>query len=122
MISSSIKLQNKNVKNNKRFLNGVDVLPFNKMEIKILDDKKNKLMVEIKGVDHTLCNAIKREMWNDNQVKVATYSINHPQIGVPKMIVETDGKVSPRNALLSAVQRLQKNNAKFKKNFTKEAR
>ena len=92
------------------------------MEIKILDDKKNKLMVEIKGVDHTLCNAIKREIWNDNHVKVATYSINHPQIGVPKMIVETDGKVSPRNALLSAVQRLQKNNTKFKKNFTKEAR
>jgi hypothetical protein len=34
------------------------------------------------------------------------------------MIVETDGEESPRNALINAVQRLQKNNAKFKKEFS----
>ncbi|MEK6827802.1 MAG: DNA-directed RNA polymerase subunit L [Nanoarchaeota archaeon] len=92
------------------------------MEIKILDDKKNKLLIEVKGTDHTLCNAIKTELWNDKHVKIATYSIRHPQISVPQIIVETDGEESPKNALINAVQRLRKNYSKFKKEFIKELR
>ena len=88
-----------------------------KMEIKILDDKKNKLIVEVKGADHTLCNALKSELLNDKHVKIATYSIRHPQISVPQMIVETDGDISPKNATINAVQRLHKVNEKFKKEF-----
>ncbi len=88
------------------------------MEVKILDDKKNKIILEIKGVDHTLCNALKAELWNDKHVKIATYSIRHPQISIPQVIVETDGEVSPKNALINAVQRLHKNNEKFKKEFS----
>ena len=92
------------------------------MEIKILDDKKNKLIFEIKGADHTLCNIIKTELWNDKHVKIATYSIRHPQISVPQMIVETDGEEVPRNALINAIDRLHKLNSKFKKEFVKEAK
>ena len=94
----------------------------NKMEIKILDDKKNKVILEVKGADHTLCNAIKAELWSDKHVKIATYSIRHPQISVPQIIVETDGEESPRNALINAVQKLHKTNEKFKKEFLKEIR
>jgi len=92
------------------------------MEIKILDDKKNKLIAEVKGADHTLCNILKSELWNDKHVKTATYSIRHPQISVPQMIVETDGELSPKNAIINAVQRLHKTNEKFKKEFLKEIR
>ena len=92
------------------------------MEIKILDDKKNKIIIEVKGADHTLCNALKTELWNDKHVKIATYSIRHPQISVPQVIVETDGEESPRNALINAVQKLHKTNEKFKKEFLKEIR
>ena len=89
----------------------------NKMEIKILDDKKNKLMIETKGIDHTLCNSLKAELYNDKHVKIATYSIRHPQISVPQMIIETDGEISPKNATINAVQRLHETNEKFKKEF-----
>ena len=92
------------------------------MEIKILDDKKNKIMIEVNGVDHTMCNALKSELYNDKHIKVATYSIRHPQISNPMLIVETDGEESPRNALINAVDRLQKTNTKFRKEFSKEAR
>lgn len=92
------------------------------MEIKILDDKKNKIILEVKGADHTLCNAIKAELWNDKHVKIAAYSIRHPQISVPQIIVETDGEESPKNALMNAVQKLHKTNEKFKKEFLKEIR
>lgn len=87
------------------------------MEVKILNDKKNKLIIEVEGSDHTLCNALKSELWNDKHVKVATYSIRHPQISMPQIVVETDGEESPRNALMNAVERLHKTNAKFKKEF-----
>lgn len=93
-------------------------LSVTKMEIKILDDKKSKLIIEIKGTDHTLCNALKKELWNDKHVKIATYSIRHPHISVPRMIVETDGEESPKNALINAVERLHKTNTKFKKEFS----
>ena len=92
------------------------------MEIKILDDKKSKMIIEVKDTDHTLCNALKTELWNDKHVKIAAYSIRHPQISVPQMIVETDGDESPRNAMINAVERLHKSNAKFKKEFLKEVR
>jgi len=88
------------------------------MEIKVLDDKKNRLIMEVKGVDHTFCNILKTELYNDKHVKIATYSIRHPQISVPQVIVETDGEVSPKNALINAVQRLHKINEKFKKEFS----
>jgi len=88
------------------------------MEVKILDDKKNKLVLEVKGADHTLCNALKAELWNDKHVKIATYSIRHPQISVPQIIVETDGEVSPMNVIINAVQRLHKTYEKFKKEFS----
>ena len=88
------------------------------MEIKILDDKKNKFVIEVKGADRTLCNALKTELWSDKHVKIATYSIRHPQISEPQMIIETDGEESPRNALINAVERLHKINARFKKEFS----
>ena len=92
------------------------------MEVKIIDDKKNKLIIEVKGADHTLCNALKTELYNDKHVKIATYSIRHPQISMPQVIVETDGEESPRNALMNAAERLHKINARFKKEFLKEVR
>ena len=88
------------------------------MEIKTIDDKKNKLIIEVKGADHTLCNMLKSELWNDKHVKVTTYSIRHPQISVPQIIVETDGEESPKNALINAVERLHKINAKLRKEFS----
>lgn len=92
------------------------------MEIKILEDKKNKIIFESEGLGHTFCNVLKKELWNDGHVKVATYSVRHPLVSNPKMIVETDGSLTAKNALLAAVQRLKKASEKFKKEFSKEVR
>lgn len=91
------------------------------MEIKVLEDKKNRLYFEVIGAGHTLMNALKAELYNDKSVKAATYAVRHPEISNPKMIVETDG-ADPRKSIQSAVQRLKKSNDKFKKAFTKEVK
>ncbi len=92
------------------------------MELKILEDKKNRLTFESEGLGHTICNVLKKELWNDSHIKVATYSIRHPQVSKPKMIIETDGSETPKAALLAAVQRLKNVSEKFKKEVSKEVK
>ena len=84
------------------------------MEIKVLEDKKNKFVFEIDEMGHTFLNSLKTELWNDDHVKVATYAIKHPQVSKPKFILETDGDESPKVALSSAVGRLKRLSDKFR--------
>ena len=86
------------------------------MEIKIISEKGNKLEFEIDESVGFL-NALKKELLNDSSVKVATYSVKHPLVGKPKMIIEAD---DPRKALTAAAQRLKKLNAKFVGDVKKE--
>ncbi len=83
------------------------------MEINILEDKKNKLIFEIKGEDHTISNMLRKELWTDSHVKAAAYNIDHPLVGQPKFILQTDGE-DPRKVLQAAAKRIQKQLAKFK--------
>ena len=89
------------------------------MEIKVLEESKTKMVFELAGSDHTLCNALAKELYTDDKVKAASYAIKHPSIGIPHMVVETSGK-SPRDALVDAAKRLQKNCEKFKDAAEKE--
>ena len=88
------------------------------MEIKIVSEKGNKLEFEIDESVGFL-NALKKELLNDNSVKVATYFVKHPLVGKPKMIIEAD---NPKKALTSAAQRLKKLNSKFAADVKKEVK
>ena len=83
------------------------------MEINILEEKKDKIIFEIKGEGHTLSNALRKELWNDEHVKSAAYAIEHPLIEIPRFIVDTDG-ADPRKTLLAAAKRVQKDLEKVK--------
>ncbi len=89
------------------------------MDINILEDKKSRLVFEIHGEDHTFCNILREELWNDKSVKVAAYNISHPLVGIPKFIVETDSKEDPKKALADAVSRLKKKDADLLKQVKK---
>jgi len=89
------------------------------MKLKIIEDKKNKLIFELGGETHTFCNALKQELWNDKHIKVASYNIAHPLVGVPKFVIETDGNEKPKKALTEAAKRLKNVSDKFKTAFTK---
>lgn len=82
------------------------------MEIKVIEKSKKKLVFELIGADHTFSNSLKKELWNDKSVKVSAYSIDHPLIGIPKFIIETNEK-EPEKALIDAAKRLQKKNETF---------
>ena len=86
------------------------------MELNILEEKKSRMVFELMGEDHTFCNALTSELWSTKSVKTAAYNIEHPLVGIPKIIVETDSNTSPKKALKSAVSSLEKKNKEF---FTK---
>ncbi|MBD3163954.1 DNA-directed RNA polymerase subunit L [Candidatus Woesearchaeota archaeon] len=88
------------------------------MEMKVLEEKKGKLVFELDGVSHTVCNVLKKELWNDKHIKNVGYAIRHPLIGKPEFVVETDG-ADARKIVGSACQKLKKEFEKFSENFKK---
>jgi DNA-directed RNA polymerase subunit L len=85
------------------------------MEINVLEDKPKKMIFELKGDGHTLCNALREELWNDKAITVSAYNISHPLVGVPKFIIETNGDKEPKKALKDALSRIKKKNAELAK-------
>jgi DNA-directed RNA polymerase subunit L len=83
------------------------------MELNFIDDKKNRVVVEVKGEDHTFCNLLKEELWNDNSTKAAAYRIDHPLVRVPNLLVETTGDAA-RTVMKRACTRVNNQISKFK--------
>jgi DNA-directed RNA polymerase subunit L len=82
------------------------------MEIKVLEDKKNRLVFNIEG-DTTVANVLKKELWNDDHVKAAGFNIEHPLVNVPTFVLETDG-ADTRKTLSAAIKRINKQFEKIK--------
>lgn len=82
------------------------------MNVSIIEDTKNKLVLSITDESHTLCNAVRKELWTDEHVKAAGYAIEHPLIRNPKFVLETDG-AEPRKTLIAALKRLDKSFSKI---------
>ena len=91
------------------------------MELKIIEENKNKLIIEVIGETHAFCNALKKELWNDKHVKASGYTIEHPLVANPKLIVETDGK-DPKKTLIAAAGRLKKSFDSLKTEFLKSVK
>lgn len=91
------------------------------MEIKVLESTKTKLVFQLIGADHTFCNALKKELTTVDGVEIATYAIEHPQIGIPKMLIETK-KGTPKKALEAALESLKALNKDFVAKFSKAAK
>ena len=91
------------------------------MELNVIEDTKTRLVLEVLGEDATICNFVKKELWNDEKVKIAGYSIEHPLISEPKITVETKSQ-KPKEALVGAIDRLKKDISKVSKSFQKAAK
>lgn len=89
------------------------------MELSVLSQEKNKLKLGIKNETHTFCNMIRKELWQDEHVKIAGYTIEHSLVGYPFLILETDDKSDPKKSLQKSVERLKKQNKELQSQFKK---
>ena len=86
------------------------------MEISIIEHGKNRLVFELKGEGHTFCNALRKELWNDENTNISDYNISHSLVSNPYFVVEVS-KGDPKRVILSAVERLRKKNKELKEKF-----
>jgi len=77
------------------------------MEITILEAKKNRCRFMFEGSNHTLCNALKMELWSNKDVSVAGYNVSHPLVGKTEFLVETKTG-DAKDAVTKAVDTLRK--------------
>lgn len=83
------------------------------MKVKVLEKSQNEIKIELD--DLTLCELIRKELWEDKSLVQASYSRKHP-IENPILHVQTEGK-SAKKALQDAIKRLEKKNEELIKVF-----
>lgn len=79
-----------------------------------------EIKLEIFGETHTLLNALKSTLLEDERVTIASYDIKHPDISNPVLYIRTND-IEPIIALEEAATRLGKQCAEFKRKFKKNA-
>ncbi len=86
------------------------------MEVKAIENSKNRLKLELVGKTHTISNLISKELWNDKDITVAGYTLEHPTASNAVLTVETE-KGDAKKALSSALDRIEKINKEFSTKF-----
>ena len=81
------------------------------MELKVLKQDKDYVELEVIGEGHTMCNVLRKEIFNEKDDVVAGYNIEHPLVSNPKMIVKGD---KPVKLILNAVDRLKDKNKELR--------
>ncbi|MHA1361569.1 MAG: RpoL/Rpb11 RNA polymerase subunit family protein [Candidatus Freyarchaeota archaeon] len=89
------------------------------MNIRIVEKKDNELRVEIEGEGHTLCNAIKSVLFEDESLVFAGYRIEHALLSKPILYIKTNGKKDPLTLLNETLEKLSDRIEEFKEKFQK---
>lgn len=77
------------------------------MDIKIVEEKKNKLVFEMPGTRQTLTNLLRHALWNNEDTKNAGYHVTHPVVGHQVFLLETKTKEA-RKILDEAIKSINK--------------
>ena len=87
------------------------------MEIDIKRHDDTVTILEIKGEDHTFCNALRRELWETGAVESAGYTIAHSLTTSPVFVIKAK---DPKKALEKATSNLQETFKELKQLFKKK--
>ena len=77
------------------------------MELVFVEDRKDSMIVDLKGEAHTFPGLLCWALLKDPKVTVAVYNMPHPLIGTPRIHIKTKGE-QPRAALKKALKLIQK--------------
>ena len=84
-------------------------------DIEILRSTKLELELKIPGESHTVCNALRKVLMEDDDVDYAVYGIDHPLIGEPEITIKVKRTKNPKKVLLKASNKLKEQSEEFKK-------
>ncbi|KZX15691.1 DNA-directed RNA polymerase subunit L [Methanobrevibacter cuticularis] len=84
-------------------------------DIEILTNTKLELEIIAHGESHTVCNALRKFLMEDEDIDYAVYGIDHPIVGEPKVTIKVKRTKDPKKALLKAATKLKNDSQEFKK-------
>ena len=79
--------------------------------MKVIEEQPEKLVLEITGETHTLCNILRKRLMNQEEVDAAAYDITHPLIGQPEFEVRSS---NPRESMVVVAQTVKEEALEFK--------
>jgi DNA-directed RNA polymerase subunit L len=76
------------------------------MELELVERDRRSLKVKVWDEDHTLCNLLRKTLYEDEYVVATSYTIEHPLTEPPLIYVRTKTGKSPERALVEAAERI----------------
>lgn len=86
--------------------------------IKIIKHNENWLELELSEDDHTMGNLLRGVLMMDEHVKQAGYKVVHPITGGIRIVIHTDGKKTPKDALIDALLKIEKDVKELKEKIS----
>jgi DNA-directed RNA polymerase subunit L len=83
------------------------------MDLQVVEQKGDKIQIEVKGENHTLLNLIRENAWKAGADQ-ASYMIKHPYLSTPKIIIKSK---HPKKVLTDAAQIAIDDATAFEKSF-----
>ncbi|MDO8628220.1 MAG: DNA-directed RNA polymerase subunit L [Nanoarchaeota archaeon] len=74
------------------------------MELELKQSSTNQAIIEIKGEDHTFCNILRKQLWDNGDIENAGYTIAHSLTASPVLNIKAK---DPKKALEKASEKLQ---------------
>ncbi|MDI9618616.1 DNA-directed RNA polymerase subunit L [Methanothermobacter sp.] len=71
--------------------------------MEVILNKRYEMEIVFEGETHTLCNVLRSILMEDETVKAAAYSIDHPIVGEPQLYIRAR---SPKKSLIKAAETL----------------
>ncbi len=68
-----------------------------------------------------MANLLRTQLWKQKNVKTAAYSIKHPLLAVPEMLVETSAG-DAKDAVVKSAESIKKLNKEFLTQFKRKAK
>lgn len=90
------------------------------MELRVIENEKTMLSIEIAGEDHTFMNVLKGALLETEGVTAATYDMNPEQSGGqtdPILTIKTDEATEPLDALEAATERVRQKSDDFREAY-----
>ena len=86
------------------------------VEMKVVENEKGKLKVEIND-NSTIVGMVNDQIWNQKGVDLSTFSMGHPYLGKPILLVK--GK-EPEKAVIEAAEKVSDSIKSLRKQLEKK--
>lgn len=79
--------------------------------MKVVEEQDNRLVFEVTGESHTICNILRKRLMSQDEVTAAAYDITHPLVGQPEFEVNSP---NPRESIKTASESIKEEASEFK--------